>query len=376
MNSQEIHKLIFSNKAAILTNLGIGINREIGQIEFLNVEEDKQVTSTMLKMITKLGKNVVTLNLVNFSLPCELFEPRSDVDRNIEFARILSSPLLKASKTADKIERIKLVSANLVGSGYLFLRAKKAMNPYLGETCQATLEDGTDLCCEQISHHPAITSFYFTGPQKAFVAYGSYCFVGNFRITHAILSLGFQMTIRFIDGHEIKVLRRPNIKITGIVQGSRKIFFKGCQEIIDVSEGTRSVIFFDIGEKKHIIGSSKTVSRDCVEGLVYSSTDISKPIDEKIRRISELKDIKKEIARMKGSWFERVDINEINYWHIDKHLPLKMIFHPNPLPSDWRFREDLLFIRRKDIPRADAWKEACEIRQRKDKTLREESKKK
>jgi len=176
MNPQELHGFIFSNKAAILHNLCLGMNREEGHIEYLNADEEKQMTSLMLKMAAKLGKNIFTLNIVNFSLPCEIFEPRSDVDRIAELVRTLSIPLMKAWKTNDKLERMKLITANLAGSGYILLRKKKAMNPYLGETCQAKLDDGTDISVEQISHHPPITAFYFVGPEKAYTLSGTFSF--------------------------------------------------------------------------------------------------------------------------------------------------------------------------------------------------------
>lgn len=78
----------------------------------------------------------------------------------------------------------------------------------------------------------------------------------------------------------------------------------------------------------------------------------------------------KEFARLKGSWLDKLEINSVNYWDITKVQPMKVIYNRNPLDSDWRYREDLIFIRRGDMDNADKWKDALEIRQRRDKKLR------
>lgn len=50
----------------------------------------------------------------------------------------------------------------------------KPLNPILGETLQANLNDGTECYCEQISHHPPISYFLVMGPNKIYTYYGYY----------------------------------------------------------------------------------------------------------------------------------------------------------------------------------------------------------
>jgi hypothetical protein len=64
--------------------------------------------------------------------------------------------------------------------------------------------------------------------------------------------------------------------------------------------------------------------------------------------LSDIKDLKAPICDVKGSWLENLVIGGEEYWHIDKEQPMKPSPHPNPLPSDPRYREDLIWMRREN----------------------------
>ena len=50
------------------------------------------------------------------------------------------------------------------------------LNPVIGETLQASYTDGTQVYCEQISHHPPISYFLAVGPETKYRYYGCYNF--------------------------------------------------------------------------------------------------------------------------------------------------------------------------------------------------------
>jgi hypothetical protein len=59
-----------------------------------------------------------------------------------------------------------------------------------------------------------------------------------------------------------------------------------------------------------------------------------------------LKDVVKKICDIEGSWLHNLFIDGKNYWDIEKDEP----FRQRPemegvLPSDWRYREDLIWLR-------------------------------
>lgn len=73
----------------------------------------------------------------------------------------------------------------------------------MGETYAGNFEDGTEYCAEQTSHHPPISHFMFTGPDKRFVYTG----YGNFMASTAVNSIVVNVTggrrITFDDGQVI-----------------------------------------------------------------------------------------------------------------------------------------------------------------------------
>jgi len=50
------------------------------------------------------------------------------------------------------------------------------LNPVIGETLQASYPDGTQVYCEQVSHHPPISYFLAVGPENSYRYYGCYNF--------------------------------------------------------------------------------------------------------------------------------------------------------------------------------------------------------
>lgn len=58
---------------------------------------------------------------------------------------------------------------------------KKPFNPILGETYQGSFPDGTQIFCEQTSHHPPITAWLVVGPNNAWRLSGSGEWVAAFR---------------------------------------------------------------------------------------------------------------------------------------------------------------------------------------------------
>jgi hypothetical protein len=105
--------------------------------------------------------------------------------------------LNKAAHTSDPVERFKLVMTFAVSGFFNTVENQKGkpFNPVLGETYQATFEDGTRIHAEQASHHPPITCWQVFGPEDCYHFYGfgewSASFRGNsvkgYRFCHLVL---------------------------------------------------------------------------------------------------------------------------------------------------------------------------------------------
>jgi len=64
----------------------------------------------------------------------------------------------------------------------------------------------------------------------------------------------------------------------------------------------------------------------------------------------------KDVGHVTGSWLSHLDIDGTRYWDIERDKPLRHIPERTPLPSDWRYREDLIWLHKGDLDRASAWK--------------------
>jgi len=77
-----------------------------------------------------------------------------------------------------------------------------------------------------------------------------------------------------------------------------------------------------------------------------------------------------ELSSLFGSWLGFVDWDGKRYWDINKHKPEIPTESPNPLPSDSRFRGDVIELTKGQMDAAQRAKEQIEEAQRRDRRLR------
>ena len=97
--------------------------------------------------------------LYKVSFPIKAMSPKSILYAVSQCSIYTPVYLTAAALATDPVERMKhviTVSLNYIYKAHFF---DKPLNPVLGETYQARLEDGSEIFLEQISHHPPI-SYY------------------------------------------------------------------------------------------------------------------------------------------------------------------------------------------------------------------------
>jgi hypothetical protein len=112
-----------------------------------------------------VGANVFKdgVNLTKISMPVQLFEKRSFLERlsaNWDYLDLL----MAAANTADPVDRMKYVVGFAVSGLCRQMGADKPFNPILGETYQGRYPNGVEVFAEQISHHPPISSWEVVDP--------------------------------------------------------------------------------------------------------------------------------------------------------------------------------------------------------------------
>lgn len=111
----------------------------------------------------KLIGKFVGQDLTKISLPVELNEPMSLLQKSCESVNAYEQWIQKAQREQDPCKRLALTIAHSMTCFNLTKgRTKKQFNPLLGETYELVTDDYR-FFAEQVSHHPPITAYYQEG---------------------------------------------------------------------------------------------------------------------------------------------------------------------------------------------------------------------
>ncbi|KAJ3424521.1 oxysterol-binding protein [Anaeramoeba flamelloides] len=332
-----------------------------GGIQLLNSKEVKQQRVWCWQVIKQIGKDFVEgKDLTKIALPVRLFEPRSFLERLAEGFAYAPLYLERAHRETDPIERMKNVVCFMFAGLHLSITNSKPFNPILGETYQCYFQNGTQVFCEQTSHHPPVSSFQLLGPNNKYM----YCGYGNwsasFRGNSIHVSQKGKYQLDFDDGTKY-TWDNPTVRITGILIKDRITNYDGVINFIDKKNDLGCVIYFNpdaLGFFKSLIFSSNTPSH-CVRGYIFNLSKVKKKNWKEI-----------SLCSIKGAWVGNLSFDGKVYWQIDRNLPERP--HPSKifLPSDSRYRKDRRYLAKLQWKQAAEMKIEGEEKQRYDRKLR------
>lgn len=209
---------------------------------------------------------------------------------------------------------------------------------------------------EQISHHPPISNFEVEHVDKEYQIHGY--FQEDFKRNGSNLefrTIG-KTIVDFQDGDQYSI--RWPAKIL-----ENNVYMKYEEYIrIEQLDGTLvSLVFLGDKQNEELLG---------IDGAIYYR-DPNCTFNEKATTLSEARDIDEISCNIGGSWVKSCIISDKKYWDIKQKINLPHIPVTNPLPSDARYREDLVWLWKDvNINYAQNWKIALEDEQRKDAKLR------
>ncbi|KAG2454102.1 hypothetical protein HYH02_001141 [Chlamydomonas schloesseri] len=184
------------------------------------------------------------INLTKISLPVCLFEPRSFLERlttNWEY----NSLLVAAAGCADPADRLRYVVAFAVSGLCRQVSFHKPFNPILGETYQAVYPNGIEVYCEQISHHPPISSWQVYEPEGKFVFYGNGNWVAGIKGNSVKgRQTGTNCVTFASDGASVEY-ELPGLQVKGVLWGTRVLKYSGQMVFKDVKNGLTATIDVD-----------------------------------------------------------------------------------------------------------------------------------
>lgn len=282
----------------------------------------KQLTVNLLKGLT----------ITHISLPIKIFEPRSAIQRLVDIWSFAPKFLSDAAQITDHLERFKRVIAFSLSSIYVCTSQNKPFNPILGETLQGKFPDGTEVYCEHTSHHPPISNFYMSPPDKSYEFWGHYEFTASMSANSLKSMLRGPNNLKFADGQTIR-FKTPEWRLGGTVMGDRTIEATGTVWFEDVTNNYKAVIIMSTYSKTGFWTKTESGKRDEYQGLIYESYPhenieasgkllFSKHADE-VKDLKKIKDCVRPICEIKGSWLKNLYIDGVKYWDINEDIPFR-----------------------------------------------------
>jgi hypothetical protein len=312
-------------------------------------------------VVKQLAVNLLKgLSISHMSLPIKIFEPRSSIQRICDLWTFAPKFLKEAAQTDNHLERLKLVIAFMTSSIYLCCGQNKPFNPLLGETLQGKFSDGSQFYCEHTSHHPPISSFLLEDVDGEYKMYGYYEFTAKMGANNFISGLRGPNNIVFKDGQHIR-FGFPSYRLGGTVMGERTVEAIGSCVVEDLTNNVKAVVLMSTFKKTGWIRNTHSGHKDQIEGIIYHPKKHLSGNKESIKKnygkdydmiydLKSLKDVKKEIGKVEGSWLNGLMVDGKMYWNIEndepkRQLPMLESEDKIVLSSDWRYREDLIWLK-------------------------------
>ncbi|KAJ3102875.1 hypothetical protein HDU96_009476 [Phlyctochytrium bullatum] len=229
--------------------------------------------SILLGLISQLTKG---MDLHKVTLPTFVLEPRSMCERITDF---MSHPelIMSTAMKEHPLERfIDVVVFFLSGWHIRPKGVKKPFNPILGELfrCTWTLPNNTSAIylCEQVSHHPPISSYFYASPENHLFITGDLRpksrFLGNSAATY--MEGSTRITFANRPGEEY-VITFPNMYARGILFGSMFVELGDTATVTCRRTGLRCLVEFKTK------GAFWNTALHAVQGKIFHDTTVPMP---------------------------------------------------------------------------------------------------
>jgi len=293
------------------------------------------------------------------SLNVKLFEPLSMTQCLLNYFSFTPKFILPSTnENISPLNRMKYVISMGISGLYMNAKQLKPFNPLICETFQGFFdsenhyieENLIEVFSEQISNYPTLTRYYILN--KNFKMYG------YFDLSLETKSFGNKIicftkgknTIDFFKINEKINFSIPSTQIVNaIAEKDRSAHYVGVMIFYDLKNNLRAFVQF--------ANDTKNISN--IKGYIFKYNfpkDYKFDFDKEYKLFGkiDLNNIKKNnvfkendiLSKISGSWLNKLYFDDEKYWDIDKDLPTYIRPSFNCLPSDSRFREDLIWLYR------------------------------
>ncbi len=320
---------------------------------------DKNIKDSQKGIFGEAVKNSMSFfsGKKNLSLPAHLFQPKTNLEKVSEFFGNLTY-IHKAVESEDANVRFQNVVTFIISNFYYGLGIRKPLNPYLGETLQGFFPDESFFYAERICHQPPIDSFFLINEKKQFKIHGKLESVTKLNMNN--VSIIFKGLITVELGEEKIFTKLCDVNNSGIIYGTTKMTLEDNFYFCYPQQNLKCLVQ---------IGDSKNHKFDKLSGGIYKLNEEIKNINKFEKEIFFKIHKQSLISEISGCWTSVINWDGNDVWHNKmKCYKMHMVF--DALPSDWRFREDLLWIAYGNCQYADVWKKELEALYRSDREKR------
>jgi hypothetical protein len=331
-------------------------------------EEGKNIGYRAVKyLIAKFTQNILeSKSILNISLPVFMFDKRTLQMGWAHEQKLAPILLSKAAFSNDKIERLKWVTTYLMSFLHFSVIQIKPFNPIIGETFQCRIGN-IDYYVEQTVNHPITLNIYGKEINGEFIIYGHLITDASVYLNSLYTSRLGKCFIKFKDDTLFRVIMPP-ITLKGLSLGDRLFNFIDKGLVLDLTNGLCSYIEMnpeELGFFESFFKSKKSFP-DYFRGNIVEIKDVS--IDENGGN-HKLRKNAKTYGNIEGEWTSFISFDGVEYWN-NNMKTLKLFSHEFTLPSDGRFRPDLINLIDGKEEQSQIEKEKLEVRQRQDRKLR------
>jgi len=347
-----------------------------GEAKVIDLAAIKAMRGVLSELVKKILHRLATgKSIFGVPFPVRIFEPQAFHEKLFDWMLYLGNYLPKAAESTDPIERMKYIVTFVISSMHnVTSKVRRPFNALMGETTQLEWPElGISACVEQTVHQPPSVNYYIVG--RGFKFWGKISLSLKVEPNAGVVHLDGENHIQFSDGQHIK-FEWPYYRASGFMFGDRLGKFINTAKFYDVQNKIKSIV--KLGER----GDNEKLPKKRVDtfiGKIYrydpSQTEGKKLSQKQIAKIdNNYSDLTEQICELYGQAFSYLVIDGKEFWNRDKDLPIRPVPVKNPLPSDNRFREDILWVKRGNLNFAQEWKEKLEERQRNDRKMRNKRK--
>lgn len=214
---------------------------------------------------------------------------------------------------------------------------------------------------KEIKKDQETTYIHVEGPKSAFQLFGNLTYEQNWKGNNMQISLLGHLTLQYKDheGNDQSIkLQLPDYVLANFIAADGKprvSLINGPMILEDKNNALKSVIFINgLVKRKSLFQTTYEPNMgksgvSLIDGIIYKTIPTKIQTNKKYEKVDDLLDRDFELARITGDAIDRPVIQNVPYsnWagvHFADAIPTELA-----LPSDIRFREDLIMLKQGEM---------------------------